>query len=136
MEEDFRASPRANPYVWLSPGEAYTACASWLDARADLHNFLTPLSGQELWCSCQHGEFCHGRLLLEAVNNSLPKAAEEAEEQVVEEVGEEAEEVEEEEEVQESVLVSDMVVSSAVPRSLLNETHGRLGSPLDPAAFR
>ena len=64
-----RPSPWANPYFFISsdPEEASILFKSYLDNRADILQFLSPLRGAQLVCDCCLGPFCHADILCDYV---------------------------------------------------------------------
>ena len=62
------------PSPWCNPFELYSADKvvtdqlfhSYAEARADLHEWLSPLFGKHLVCDCHH-ECCHGHSLARLV---------------------------------------------------------------------
>ena len=65
-----RPSPWANPYFFTSsdPEEAALLFRCYLDNRADILQFLSPLRGAQLVCDCCLGFFCHAEILCEYVS--------------------------------------------------------------------
>ena len=60
-----RPSQWSNPYAFLnySVDESMSLFRRYLLSRADLEEFLSPLSGAEMICDCSLGTRCHGRII-------------------------------------------------------------------------
>ena len=65
-----RPSQYCNPYYFIctEPDDAIELYREYLDNRADLVQFLSPLRGAELICDCACGPWCHAMVLVEYVD--------------------------------------------------------------------
>ena len=74
-ESDIQGRPSqwANPFLFLgTDAEACFALFSrYVNSRADVVEFLTPLSGAILICDCCMGKWCHGNFLIQAFSERL-----------------------------------------------------------------
>ena len=62
---DLRPTAWCNPFEVTAPaGGAYEEYAAWLLQRNDIEEFVRPLFGKTLLCSCEQRGPCHGELLV------------------------------------------------------------------------
>ena len=68
-----RPSQWCNPYLFLD-FDHDNACAlfkRYLNSRADLVAYLTPLGGSVMICDCDRGAYCHGHVLIETFTSEI-----------------------------------------------------------------